>query len=68
MGGVEVLYDFHELCEAYFACPELDYGGGWDYDKTFNYLKDNPDIDIFEFAKKEIKFWDVHHNDGLDKF
>ena len=68
MGGVEVLYDFHELCEVYFACPELDYGGGWDYDNSFNYLKNNPDIDIFEFAKKEIEFWDVHHNDGLDKF
>ena len=42
MGGVEILYDFHELCEVYFACPELDYGGGWDYEKSLNYLKNNP--------------------------
>ena len=48
-----------------FACPELDYGDGWDYDKTLNYLKANPDVDIKEFARK-VEFWNIHHGAAMD--
>lgn len=66
MGGAEVLGDFNTLCDVFFACPELDYGDGWDYDKTLNYLKANPDVDINEFARKEVEFWNAHHGAAMD--
>jgi len=66
MGGAEVLGDFNTLCDVFFACPELDYGDGWDYDKTLNYLKANPDVDISEFARKEVDFWNAHHGVAMD--
>ena len=40
MGGVEILVDFWNLCDVFFACSELDYQDGWDYNKTLNYLKE----------------------------
>ena len=76
MGGIEVIYDYHDLCDVFFACPELDYGNGWDYNNTFNTLKSNPNINILEFAQKEVEIWSktiaiimdkthkVHHQNG----
>ena len=52
MGGAEILGDFSTFCDVFFACPELDYGDGWDYDKTLNYLKANPDVDIKNSPEK----------------
>ena len=66
MGGAEILGDFSTFCDVFFACPELDYGDGWDYDKTLNYLKANPDVDIKEFARKEVEFWNTHHGAAMD--
>ena len=68
MGATEVIADFHDLCEIYFACAELDYGDGWDYDNTLNYLKSNPEIDIRSFALNEVQIWDEHHSySSMDK-
>lgn len=62
MGGVEVLVDFHELCEVYIANPEIDYGDGWDFKNALGYLKDFPSISTIEFAEKENEFWNNHHS------
>jgi len=67
MGGAEVLGDFSTLCDVFFACPELDYGDGWDYGATLNYLKDNSDVDITEFARAEVGFWNAHHGESMDQ-
>ena len=68
MGATEVIADFHDLCEIYFGCAELDYGDGWDYGNTLNYLKSNPDIDIRTFALNEVQIWDEHHSySSMDK-
>ena len=67
MGGAEVLGDFSTLCDVFFACPELDYGDGWDYGATLNYLKDNSEVDITEFARAEVGFWNAHHGDSMDQ-
>ena len=67
MGGAEVLGDFNTLCDVFLACPELDYGDGWDYGATFNYLKDNPDVDITTFGREEVGFWDAHHGEAMDQ-
>ena len=68
MGGIEVIYDFHDLCDVFFACPELDYGDGWDYDSAFNLLRSNPNINILEFAQKEVEIWSKHHSNlSMDK-
>ncbi len=66
MGGAEVLGDFSTLCDVFFACPELDYGDGWDYGATLGYLKANPDVGIKEFAKAEVGFWNAHHGEAMD--
>ena len=57
MGGAEVLGDFSTLCDVFFACPELDFGDGWDYAATLNYLKANPDVDMMTFGREEVGFW-----------
>ena len=62
MGGVEILVDFWNLCDVFFACSELDYQDGWDYYKTLNYLKKYPNIETINFAKKEVEFWNEHHS------
>ena len=67
MGGAEVLGDFSTLCDVFFACPELDYGDGWDYGATLNYLKANSEVDITEFARAEVGFWNAHHGDSMDQ-
>jgi hypothetical protein len=67
MGGAEVLGDFNTLCDVFLACPELDYGDGWDYGATFNYLKDNSDVDIMTFGREEVGFWDAHHGEAMDQ-
>ena len=66
MGGVEILSDFNGLCNVFFACPELDYGDGWDYNNALNYLKANPDVEINEFARKEVEIWNEHHGGPMD--
>ena len=67
MGGVEILSDFSGLCDVLFANAELDYGKGWDYENSLNILNSDPDIDILEFSKLSVNFWDAHHNTELDK-
>ena len=67
MGGAEVLGDFSSLCDLFFACPELDYGDGWDYGSTLSFLKANPNVEIAEFAKKEVEFWNDHHTTAMDQ-
>ena len=62
MGGAELLADIHQICDVYIACPEIDYGNGWDYTASLAYLKAFPDITNIEFAKKEVQFWGAHHN------
>ena len=62
MGGAEVLVDVHDICETYIACPEIDYGAGWNYSATLSYLKAHPDITSIEFASREVKIWDAHHS------
>lgn len=61
MGGLEILVFFDKLAEILIANPELDYESGWDYDKTFNNLKNNPSYSMFEFADKENKYWELNH-------
>ncbi|MBV05060.1 MAG: hypothetical protein CL474_03610 [Acidobacteria bacterium] len=67
MGGAEILGDFNTLCDVFFACPELDYGDGWDYGATLGFLKANPDVEIKEFAKEEVGFWNAHHGEPMDQ-
>ena len=67
MGGAEVLGDFSTLCDVFFACPELDFGDGWDYAATLNYLKANPDVDMATFGREEVGFWNSHHGEAMDQ-
>jgi hypothetical protein len=67
MGGAEVLGDFNTLCDVFFACPELDYGDGWDYNATLNYLRANPGAEVTAFARAEVGFWNAHHAKAMDQ-
>jgi len=67
MGGAEVLGDFNTLCDVFFACPELDYGDGWDYAATLSFLRANPDVGIKAFGREEVGFWNSHHSEAMDK-
>jgi hypothetical protein len=61
MGGAELLVDYHDLCDVYIACTEVDFGAGWDY-TILGYLKDHPTVSNIEFAKREVEVWGLHHN------
>ena len=60
MGGAEVLYDFAPLTDVFIACPELDYGPGWNYE-VLKHLKENPAMTGLEFGLKEATYWKDHH-------
>ncbi len=61
MGGVEILADFVGLTDVFIACPEIDYGDGWDYGASFGYLKNNRSVTALEFGRKETEHWQAHH-------
>lgn len=61
MGGIEVLPDMVPLTDVYIACPELDYGDGWNYGPTLRYLKENPNVSALDFAKREVELWREQH-------
>ena len=61
MGGAEVLTDFVPLTDVFIACPEIDYGDGWDYEASFNVLKANPAISAMDFGRAEVKAWEAQH-------
>lgn len=61
MGGVEILADFAGLADVFIACPEIDYGDGWDYAASFAYLKNNRGVTAAEFGRRETEHWQAHH-------
>lgn len=67
MGGIEVLDSFNGLCDYFIACPEIDYGDGWDYEAVLRWLKAHPDATMAEFGKVEVKAWEkLHMEAGKD--
>ena len=61
MGGVEVLYDFAPLTDVFIACPEIDFGDGWNYE-ILESLRQTPTITPLEFGKGEVESWRGHHS------
>ncbi len=61
MGGMEVLDSFQKLTDTFFACPEIDYGDGWNYEKSFAWLKAHPAAKMREFAAEEVSLWGTLH-------
>jgi Clostripain family len=54
MGGAELLFEFGDLTRLYIASPELDFGEGWAYTRTLEYLSSNPATDMTSFARAEV--------------
>jgi hypothetical protein len=71
MGGAEVLSDFTDITDILIANPEIDYGDGWDYNASLNWLASNPNSTGREFAVQEATTWSDHHlsasSDSNDK-
>lgn len=61
MGGAECLPDVIGLTDVYIACPEIDYGPGWDYTGALGFLRANPSATPLEFGKAEAKSWEGQH-------
>ncbi|MDW8373940.1 MAG: clostripain-related cysteine peptidase, partial [Planctomycetota bacterium] len=61
MAGAEVLPEVVDLATVYLACAELDFGDGWDYERTLTWLSANSTRTAQEFARAEVGFWDAHH-------
>lgn len=61
MGGIEVLEDFHDICDVFIACPEIDYGDGWNYAESLAWLKANPAGKMKDFAEIEVRSWEKLH-------
>lgn len=61
MGGIEVLADFADLTDLFIACPEIDYGDGWNYGPVFKWLRDRPDVAMREFGVMEAALWKELH-------
>ena len=61
MGGLEVLDNFDGLCDLFIACPEIDYGDGWNYGESLSWLKEHPGAAMAEFGRHEVKSWKKLH-------
>ncbi len=61
MGGMEVLEDFAELTDVFIACPEIDYGDGWNYAESLAWLKNHPAAKMRDFAIMEVDRWKALH-------
>ncbi len=61
MGGIEVLESFYGICDYFIACPEIDYGSGWNYKEAFGWLKEHPNASMRDFAEKEVASWRKLH-------
>ncbi|PIG97458.1 clostripain-related cysteine peptidase [Deinococcus sp. UR1] len=64
MGGAEILAEFAPLTQLFIADAEIDFGDGWDYKNTFEYLNANPTATMQAFGKAQVAFWDQHHLAG----
>ena len=62
MGSAELYVQFAQFCDTYIACPEIDFGAGWDYAATFQYLHENPTDPMRDFGATEVVHWQAHHN------
>ncbi len=70
MGGAETITAFQHLAEVFLADAELDYGDGWDYTATLDWIGENLAAGARELAAFEVSAWDAHHrtaslNDAL---
>ncbi len=61
MGGIEVLADFADLADLFLACPEIDYGDGWNYKPVLQWLKDRPGAAMRDFGAMEAAQWKALH-------
>jgi len=61
MGGIEVLADFADLADLFIACPEIDYGDGWNYGPVLQWLKERPDAAMRDFGVMEAARWKELH-------
>jgi hypothetical protein len=61
MGGAEVLADFAAFTDFFIACPEIDFGDGWDYTASLRWLKANPEAGMTDFARREAEAWKNEH-------
>ncbi len=61
MGGIEVLADFAGLTDLFIACPEIDYGDGWDYGPVLQWLKERPGAAMTDFGRQEAALWKKLH-------
>lgn len=61
MAGAEILAQFAPLTQLFIADAELDFGDGWDYKNTLEYLDANPSATMQAFGKAQVQFWEAHH-------
>jgi Clostripain family len=67
LGGAEAAYAFKDVAQVYIANAELDYGNGWDYERTLSYFAAHPDATMAALATREVADWDAHHvSAGVD--
>ena len=61
MGGAESITAFRTWPRSILADAELDYGDGWDYTATLDWLSENLAASARELAAFEVQAWDAHH-------
>jgi hypothetical protein len=66
MATPSVIHPLKNIAEVYIACAELDFGDGWDYTETLEWLSTNPGSTATEFGAAEVGFWNAHHEQASD--
>lgn len=64
MGTAEVIREFEPLARVFFGAAEIDYGDGWDYNRTLTYIAANPGMLMPAIAAQEVMHWNEHHSVG----
>jgi Clostripain family len=61
LGAVEAAFAFKDVAKVYIADAEIDYGNGWDYERSFSNIAAHPSASTIELARSEVSHWDAHH-------
>jgi len=64
LGQVETVYALKDYTKVVVASEKTEPGDGWDYTTQFSLLNENPNVDIYEFAKHIVVEYDNSYAGG----
>jgi len=64
LGQVETVYALKDYTKVVVASEKTEPGDGWDYTTQFSILNNNPEVDVYDFARHIVVEYDKSYDDG----